>query len=402
MPVFDYTALNHLGRQERGTVDAESLAAARRQLRAAGVHVVRLAEGGSETVARREETVRRIRPTDLAAGIRQLATLLNAGMPLVPALGALVEQLDGHPLGQVIVSVRDRVNAGAPLATALSEHPRVFSDLFVNMVRAGETAGVLEAILLRMADMLQRRVSLTSKVKAALVYPAVLAAVGVGVIVFLLTFVVPSISKLFLEMNRALPWPTRFLISASDYIREYFWAGAVVIAIAVLAFRSWIATPGGRLAWDGLKLRMPFFGDLFLKVAVARFARTFGVLLASGVAILDAFAIVKRLVGNRVIGEALEKAGASVGKGDSIAEPLRRSGVFPPLVYHMIAVGERSGNVEDRLLEVAATYEEEVEAKTVALTSILEPVMILVMGVVVGFIVLSILLPIFEINEVIR
>lgn len=402
MPIYKYTALNHLGRQERGTVDAESLAAARRQLRVAGVHVTRLAEGGSEVVARREETVRRIRPADLAASVRQLATLLKAGMPLVPALGALVEQLGRHPLGQVMASVRDRVNAGAPLATALSEHPRIFSELFVNMVRAGEAAGVLEAILLRMADMLQRRVSLLGKVKAALVYPAVLAVVGVGVIVFLLAYVVPSISKLFLEMNRALPWPTRSLIAASDVIRDYFWAGAIAVALAFLALRSWVATPGGRLAWDRFKLRMPFLGDLYLKIAVARFARTFGVLLASGVPILDAFGIVKRLVGNRLIGEALEKAGASVGKGDSIAEPLRRSGVFPPLVYHMIAVGERSGNIEDRLLEVAEAYEEEVEAKTVALTSILEPVMILVMGVVVGFIVLSILLPIFEINEVIR
>ena len=406
MPIFEYTALNKLGRHERGTIDAESLEAARRELRAARVHVVRIGMGDSDA---RQAAARRtaggggrVRARDVAVAARQLAILLRAGMAVTPALDALVEQLSGQPLAGVMAGVRDRVNQGATLASAMAEHPRAFPELFVNMVRAGEAAGALDTILWRLAEMSEKRINLAGKVKAAMVYPAVLAVVGAAVVMFLMAFVIPSVSKLFVEMKRALPWPTVSLMAVSGFVRDYFWVVCVAAVALWMAGRSWARAPAGRLAWDRLKLRTPVLGDLILKSAVARFARTLGVLLASGVPILDALAIVKRLVGNAVITEALDAAGESVGKGDSIAEPIRRSGVFPPLVYHMIAVGESSGNVEDRLVEVAEAYENEVETKTVALTSLVEPLMILIMGCVVGFIVLAILLPIFEINEVIR
>jgi len=404
MPIFEYTALNSLGHRERGEIRADTLSEARRKLRADRVHVLAIdatgdAQDAAPALAKRTIRFRKTRPRDVASATRQLATLLHAGMPLVPALGALVEQLAGRPLAPVIAQIRDKVNQGSTLAAALEEHPRIFSPLFINMVRAGETAGALEEVLLRLADMLEKRTNLVNKVRAALVYPLFMALVGTAVVVFLLHYVIPSIAKLFLEINQTLPWPTRVLIGLSLFFEHYLWAVILGVGVLIVAFKVWIGTPGGRLAWDGLKLRIPLFGDLILKLAVARFARTLGVLLASGVSILEALEIVKRVVGNAVLGSVLDEARQSVGHGDSIANPLRRSGVFPPVVFHMIAVGEASGNIEDGLLNVADAYDNEVESSVEALTSLLEPVMILVLGAVVGFIVLAILLPIFEINQ---
>lgn len=407
MPVFEYTALNKLGRQERGAVQAGSLDEARRRLRAEHVHVLDIDAAGAETaehpaLARRTIRLRRTRTRDLAAATRQLATLLHAGMALVPALGALVEQLSGRPLADVITEIRDKVNQGAALATALEEHPQVFSALFVNMVRAGEAAGALEDVLLRLAEMLEKRANLMNKVKAAMAYPLFMAVVGMAVVVFLLHFVIPSIARLFAEMNQVLPWPTVLLIWLSRFFEKYLWALLIAGGATAFAARLWLKTPGGRLAWDRLKLKTPLLGDLVLKIAVARFARTLGVLMASGVAILEALDIVKHVVGNAVLADALDEAKDSVSRGESIANPLRRGGVFPPVVFHMIAVGEASGNIEEGLLNVADAYDNDVEASVEALTSLLEPIMILVMGVLVGFIVLAILLPIFDINQAIR
>ncbi|HRU07613.1 MAG TPA: type II secretion system inner membrane protein GspF [Candidatus Brocadiia bacterium] len=392
------------GRRKKGAIEAETMAEARRRLREAGVHVAEMRESqaSAPAAAGSEERRGRIRAQALAAATRQLATLLRAGMALAPALGALVEQLAGQPLGGVMARVRDQVTGGASFASALEEHSQVFSDFYVNMVRAGEAAGDLESILLRLAELLERRVALRNKVRAALAYPAFLAAVGVCAVAFLLSFVIPSVTKLFLEMNRQLPWPTRALIGASDFVRDYFWLIAAAVIVAYGAFRMWTRTEDGGLAWDRFKLRAPLTGDLSLKIAVSRFARTLGVLLGSGVSILDALAIARRLAGNRAIAGAIDAARESVGRGQGLAEPLKASGVFPPMVFHMVAVGESSGSVEGCLLNVAESYESEIEAKTIALMSLIEPVVILVMGAVVGFIVVAILLPVFEINQAIR
>ena len=405
MPVFEYRVLNGLGRPERALVDAESLAEARRKLRAEGRRVLEIAESGAAPPtagASHAAGFRRVAPAELAVATRQLATLLHAGMALVPALSALVEQLGVRPLGGAIARVRDKVSQGAALAAALAEHTHVFSDLYVNMVAAGEAAGALETVLLRLADVLEKRVNLMNKVRAALAYPLFLAIIGAAVIIFLLSFVVPSISKLFLEMNRRLPLPTLILIAISGFLKSYLWAMVLACGGAFFGLRFWLRTPAGRSLWDRAALRLPLFGDLVLKIAVARFARTLGVLLGSGVSILDALDIVKRVVGNSVLAGALEQVKESVRHGGSIADPLRRSGVFPPVVYHMVAVGENSGSVEDALLNVADAYENEVETSVGTLASFLEPLMIPIMGGVVGFIVLAILLPIFEINQAIR
>ncbi len=406
MPIFEYRALTLCGGERRGSVDADTPAEARRKLRAANVHVLELREGRAgrarpDALEARTIRLRGIGQRDLAVACRQLATLLRAGMPLVPALTALAEQFADEPMGKVLARVRDRVNEGATLAAAMQEHPRVFPELYVNMVEAGEAAGALTDVLTRLAEMTERRVSLMHRVRSALAYPVLMSVVGIGVVAFLLAFVVPSITRLFEEMNRTLPGPTVALISISEFVR----GNAVVLlgglAAGVVALRLYVRTPGGRLAWDRLKLRIPLLGDLVLKSSVSHFARTLGVLLMSNVAILEALNIVKRVVGNAVIRRALDDTREAVRHGDSIAGSLRRSGVFPPIVLHMIAAGEASGSVAEGLIHVADAYDTETEARVNAMTSLLEPLLILLLGAIVGFIVLAILLPIFEINRAI-
>ncbi|MFO8009160.1 MAG: type II secretion system F family protein [Candidatus Brocadiia bacterium] len=404
MPTFEYTALGAGGQERRGTVEADSAGDARRRLRQAQVHVTSLrtapAAGGRPALS----ALRLRRRTDrraLAAATRQLSTLLRAGLPLVPALDALAEQLGEEPLGEVVASVRDAVNQGATMADALREHPDTFNELYVNMVRAGEAAGALQQVLLRLAEMTERRVSLTNRIRAALVYPVLVGIVAVAVVVFLLSAVVPSIARLFVQMERALPWPTVALIKVSGFTKAYLPALLIGAGLLLLAARAWVSTAAGRLAWDRMKLRMPLFGDLATKAAVCRFSRTLGVLLASGVPVMDAMAIVRRVVGNAAIAAALERASEAVRQGDSIAHALRQSEVLPPIVPHVIAAGEASGTVEQGLLQIAEAYEGEVETRAAALTSLLEPVLIIVMGAIIGFIVLAILLPIFDINRAI-
>ena len=407
LPAFEYTALDRSGRETRGVIDADSLAEARRKLRETRVHALSVDAGPEEVqgpapLVSRRISLRRIRSSDVASATRQLAMLMNAGIALVPALGALREQLGRHPLGAVMARIHDRINEGMSLTKALEEHPKVFSEVFVSMVSAGEASGELENVLVRLADVSEKRVRLANKVRASLAYPAFMALVGTGVVIFLLTFVIPSISKLFHDMHRELPWPTVALIAVSDFVKAYFWLIAGAVAGLIILFRIWLATPPGRLAWDRIVLRLPLFGDLFRKVAISRFARTLGTLLASGVSILEALDIVKRVVGNAALSDTLDQIKESVRQGDSITNPLRRSGIFPPIVCHMVGSGERGGNIEEGLLKVAEVYDNEVESSVTTLTSLLEPMMILALGAVVGFIVLAILLPIFEINQAIQ
>jgi len=337
---------------------------------------------------------------DLCRLARQLATLLHAGLPLVPALSALVEQLQGDPLAEIMEQVAGSVNAGSSLSAALGKHPNVFSPLFVNMVAAGETSGTLEEVLFRLAEMLAKRVHLAGKVKSAIAYPLMMTVVAAGVVVFLLSFVVPSITQIFLEMNRPLPWPTRLLISTSTFIRTYLVLILIAVCAALLAIRTGYRTKEGRLFADRSKLKLPLFGKLFLKLEIARLTRTLGVLLASGIPILRALEIAKGVVQNSFIADALDSIKHLVGRGDNIANSIKKTGLFPPIVFHIIATGQISGNLEDGLINIADMYDGEVEMTTKTLTSLLEPAILLAMGAVVGFIVLAILLPIFEINQV--
>ena len=350
---------------------------------------------------------RRIRTKDVCRAARQLATLLRAGMPLVPALSALVESASGgrgirardNPLAEIIEQVANDVNSGNTLADALSKHPNVFSSLFVNMVAAGETSGTLEEVLLRLAEILEKRVHLAAKVKSAIAYPLMMIVVAVGVVVFLMSVVVPGITAIFVEMNRPLPWPTRFLISTSTFIKTYLLLMTIVICAAFFGIVAGYTTKNGRLFADRTKLKLPLFGKLFLKLEIARLTRTLGILLVSGIPILSALEIAKQVIQNSFIAGALDSVKDLVSKGDNIANAIRRTELFPPIVYHIIATGQISGDIESGLINIADMYDGEVELTTKTLTSLLEPVILLFMGAVVAFIVLAILLPIFDINQ---
>jgi general secretion pathway protein F len=358
------------------------------------------------------DVLRRVKTSDLCRIVRQLSALLRAGMPLVPALAALAEQLhsaQSHPhrllgnstqhLAQVVGQVRDDVNEGSSLAEALGRHPGFSSPLFVGMVAAGESSGMLEEVLARLADILEKRAQLQAKVRSALAYPAMMTLVAVGVVTFLLSFVVPSITQLFVEMQRELPWPTSALIAVSSFARSNLVLLMVILFVALGGLYAFCQTRDGKLWADRVKLKLPLFGPLLFRLEVARLTRTLGVLLKSGIPVLGAIEITQRVIQNRVVAEALGTVKQLVHKGETIAHAVRSTNLFPPVVFHLIATGQMTGNVEQGLMDIAEMYDTEVETTVKALMSLLEPVILLIMGVMVGFIVLAILLPIFEINQ---
>jgi len=359
---------------------------------------------------RRPDAVARPKTKDLCALTRQLATLLHAGMAVVPALSALLEQLQAvatprlkaqeNNLAQIVKALRDDVNAGSTLSGACAKYPNVFSPLFVNMVAAGEASGTLEHVLVRLADMLERRVDLAGKVKAAVTYPLMMTVVAVGVVVFLLSFVVPGLTEIFVEMNRTLPWPTRLLISVSSFMKHYFVIISITGCAGLLALAAACRTREARLIADRLKLKLPLFGRLFLELEIARLTRTLATLLTSGVAILDALDMARGVVKNSFVADALNTVKSSISKGDNIADAIRKTGLFPPIVYHITATAQAGASIEQGLANIADMYDTDVEQTARVLTSLLEPAVLLVMGVVVGFIVLAVLMPIFEINQV--
>jgi general secretion pathway protein F len=386
-------------------VDAESARAARWKLRRSGVFPTEVTEGaaaarpGARGFARLLE---RVRLQDLAVATRQLSTLVSAGLPLVESLSALIDQVERERLKRVFTQVREQVVEGSSLADALAQHPRVFGELYVNMVRAGEASGALDLVLLRLADYTESSARLRSRILSALALPALTLGLSLAILAFLLAFVVPRVTRIFVEQKQVLPLPTRLLIGLSDFLREG-WIALVAVAVAgFLGLRAYARTPTGRLVVDRWRLRLPVFGKLSQKIAVARFSRTLSTLLRSGIGLLQALDIVKNVVDNRVLYSAIEQAREAIREGQSIAPPLRQSGFFPPLMIHMIAVGERSGQLEEMLAKTAETYEGEVDTAVATLTSLLAPTMTIGMGGIVLFIVLAILLPIFQMSQMVR
>ena len=342
----------------------------------------------------------RVKADDVAVATRQLAVLVNAGIPLVDALTALVEQVDHERLKRVLSAVKQRVNEGSSLADALGQHPKAFSNLYVNMIRAGESSGALDVVLFRLADFTESQARLRSKVLGTLTYPAAMVIIGAAVMGILFTVVIPKITKIFEDTKVVLPWTTRILLGVANFMHDWWWAMILLLAAGIYGFLRWRRTEAGRARWDIWVLDAPIFGSLIRQVAVARFSRTLATLLKSGVPLLTALDIVRNIVGNTRLAAVIEEARESIKEGESIAAPLKRSGEFPPLVYHMIAIGEKSGELEDMLGNVANAYDSQVETKIAALTSLLEPIMIVVMGVAVAFIVFSILMPILQINTI--
>ncbi len=343
----------------------------------------------------------RVSLAQLCVTTQQLATLLKGGMNLVPALTALIDQLDEHPFAKNITAIRDDVNSGLSFGDALERHPNIFSKLYVSIVRAGQSTGTLDRVLMNLAAMLENRQRLQGKIKSAMVYPAIMACVAISVVMFLMAFVVPSISKIFLDMDQKLPAITIALISISEIIHHYFW---LIIASAVglmVAIKFFLKSSKGRFWWDQHKLVIPFYGDLSLKIEAARLCRSLATLLSSGISILNALAMTKDVVQNKYLAQKIEQVGHWVSDGKSIAQSFKETHLFEPILFHTISVGEMSGNLEDGLGNIAAAYENQVDNKTKTLTTLLEPMIAIAMGLVVGFIVLAILLPIFEINQMI-
>ncbi len=409
MPVYQYKGIRGDGLAATGIVDAESPKVARQKLRKGGVYPTSLVEqqGVFDRPRAEGQVTSRVgrfgvlSKQELALLTRQLATLLVAGLPLVEVLGILVEQADKKALQGILADIREQVRSGKSLSAALEGYPRDFGQLYIHMVRAGEASGALDHILFRLAEFLEKQVALNQRVTNALIYPALMSIVAVTVLFFLLTFVVPKITAVFTDLHRALPTPTVVLMSISHFLAGYWWILVGGAAIGIIALHRTIQTPAGRRLADWFILKLPLIGETARMVAISRLSRTLSTMLASGVQLLEALDVAKRVMNNRVLEEAVEAARQNIREGETIADPLKRSGEFPSLVTHMIAVGERSGEMEDMLQRIAQIYDGEVERVIGRLTSLLEPIMILVMGVVVFFIVVAILLPIFEMGQMV-
>ncbi len=412
MPVYAYRGLNEKGRNVGGIIDADSPKGARIKLRRSGIFPTDLNETREQVGSSKSTSTRfnldlagmftRITPQDLALMTRQLATLVGAGLPLVECLGALTEQVDSPRQKKILSQVRERVVEGGNLADAMKAHPAVFNDLYVNMVRAGEASGALDLVLIRLAEYTERAAALRAKVRSALTYPVFMGLASSAILFFLLSYVVPKVTRIFEETHAQLPAVTLVLLAISGFLSNYWWLVIGLVLLLVVAVRVSTRTPSGRLRFDRLTLRIPYFGKVLKKVALARFARTLSTLLLGGIPLLQSLDIVKHVVNNLVLSNAIEDGRNSIREGHSVADPLKKSGLFPPLLVHMIAVGEKSGELESMLARAADAYDGEVEASVSALSSIMEPLLVIFMGGVVLFIVMAILLPIFELNQLVK
>ena len=405
MPVFAYKGVTSAGKSTRGHLDAETSRSATARLRRDGVFLTELVETSADAVARAPAgrrfelpTFQRISPLDLALVTRQAATLIGAEIPLVDTLRSLTEQVENQRLKAVMGQVRDRVNEGASFADALGAVGS-FPDLYVHMVRAGEASGALDQVMNRLADYLESQVRLRNKVGSILIYPMVMFGFAMLVVGALVTVVLPQITELLVSLDQPLPFYTRWIIGGSSFAREWWWAILLALAAALFALRAAIGTERGRVFWDRLKLRLPVIGRAVRLIAISRFSRTLSTLLAGGLPIVSALETAKHVANNVILGEAIDAARVSITEGASVAAPLRASGEFPPLVTHMIEVGERSGELEAMLGKVADTYEEQVETTVTRLTALLEPFLILIMVGIVLVIILATLVPLLQVTS---
>lgn len=401
MPVYNYTAVDGDGKSVKGVVDAESAKAAGEKLRKAGVYLSSIREAAGGRRSRLGLPFTGVSAAELAVTTRQFSTLISSGLTLESSLAALAEQSEDQKLGEALSRVRERLAEGSSLHAALGEHPAVFSDLYVNMVRAGETSGTLDVVLGRLADFLEKQTELSSKVRGAMIYPAIMFLVGAAVLAFMMTFVIPRVSDIFETSGKALPLVTVILVGASDFLRQNFALLLLLSAAALFAAGRYVRTPGGRRFADRALLRIPVLGKVFSKVTVARFTRTLSTLLSGGIPLLDSIEVSGAVLGNSFYSDRLGEVRARVAEGAALGSCLAATGIFPPLMVRMVSVGEEAGEMETMLSKVADMYDSQVDSTLSALTSLLEPVMILVMGAVMGFMVFAILLPVLNLTSTI-
>jgi type IV pilus assembly protein PilC len=393
MPAFTYTARALNGDLRTATIDAPSRDEVVAQLRRQRLNVVKIDEAAQ---AKKKKAGGKISMRDVVIFTRQFSTMINAGLPLVQALDILAKQSENPSLKDVTRAVVYDVESGHTVADALRKHPKAFTDLYVNMVAAGEAGGILDTILMRLATFMEKNDALVRKVKGAMIYPAVISSVAAIAIIVLLVFVIPVFEKMFASVGLALPMPTRVVIGMSKFLTSYWWAMIAGIGGGVWSLKKYYATSDGKLAIDRLMLKAPVLGDVLRKSSVSRFTRTLGTLIGSGVSILDGLEITAKTAGNRVISDAIMESRTSIAGGETISAPLEKSKVFPPMVISMIAVGEQTGGLDEMLSKIADFYDEEVDAAVSGLLSLMEPIMIVFLGVVVGGMVVAMYLPIFD------
>jgi len=399
MAVFAYQGRSAAGLQ-KGEIEAADRMTAVGELRRRSILVTQIAEKtGGKTPGK---SGKKVKDKEMAIFTRQFSTMIDAGLPLVQCLNILTEQSDSKNLRNVTGNVARTVEEGATLAESLRKHPRTFDDLYTNMVEVGETGGILDVVLQRLAVYIEKAASLKRKIKSAMVYPASIIGVALLVIIFMLTFVIPTFAAMFKDLGADLPLPTQIVIGLSNFVRGYLWLIGLALGGGLFALRSYYRTENGRSTIDALLLKLPVFGLLVRKVAVARFTRTLGTLVQSGVPILEALRITATTAGNKVVERAVLQCRASVTEGKTVAEPLKISGVFPPMVTQMISVGEQTGALDAMLSKVADFYDDEVDTAVATLTSLLEPMMIVFLGVVVGGLVVAMYLPIFKLVTLIK
>ena len=400
MATFRYVAKDPSGKTLTAQTEGESELSVVQQLRKQGLTILSVEAdetGGGKGKRRR----RRVKSNDLVIFSRQLATMVEAGLPLIQSLDALFEQTDHTGFKAIIGELISAIEQGASFSEALGQHPKVFSGLFVNMVRAGETSGTLAEILDRVAGYLEASAALKRKVKSAIIYPAVVSTMAVAITILLMVKVIPVFENIYESFDSALPLPTQVLLSISKFMRKYFLLGIGALVAGIIGLKMWIRTESGRFRFDRFKFRVPVFGELSKKVSVSRFTRTLGVLVRSGVPILSALDIVGKTAGNKVVEAAVDEAIEEIKRGENIAEPLAASQVFPPMVTRMISVGERSGKLEVMLEKISDFYDDQVNATVAALTSLIEPLLIAFLGIVIGGIVICMFMPLFKLSTIV-
>jgi type IV pilus assembly protein PilC len=397
MPVFRYTGKTRAGAPQRGEIEASDRASATAVLRQRQILVTSIRPKAKELQIKIPGLGSKITEQEVMIFTRQFATMIEAGLPLVQCLDILARQSENKEFARVIGQVKTDVESGDSFADALRKHPRVYSDFYVNMVEAGETGGILDTILARLATYMEKAATLKSQVKGAMVYPAVIIGIAIIVVVFLLLYVIPVFADMFASFGGTLPAPTRFVMFLSDLVKDYILYAIPLVGVLIWLFKRFYKTEKGRLMVDTLLLKLPVFGPLIQKVAVAKFTRTLGTLVSSGVPIIDGLEITARTAGNKVVEGAVLSIISSIKEGQTIAEPLGRQAIFPPMVVQMIEVGENAGALDAMLNKIADFYDQEVDTAVAALTKLMEPMLMVFLGVVIGGMVVAMYLPIFKI-----
>jgi general secretion pathway protein F len=398
MPLFEYKGLNQAGKNVKGTVDADNIRTARSKLKKDGVFVVELRDKTKATSKNKKKgaTTGGVKVDDLAMMTRQLATLLRANIPLVEALAATSDQVEAPVLKEAVADIKNMVNEGLSFHKGLAKYPKIFTNIYVTMCEAGEMSGTLDVILLRLAEFTEAQNELNAKVRSAMLYPIIMFTFVLIMLGVMFVFVIPQMQAIFESAELKLPWYTEIVIGMSGFLVNYWLVLILGIAGVTLLFRNWKNSPSGSRQWDQLVLKAPVAGPLARMIAVSRFTRTLSTLLVGGVPMLNAMDIVKNVVGNSVLASAIEDARNNISEGESVAGPLKRSEQFPPIVIHMINIGEKTGELENMLTQVSDSYDFQVKTQIGGLTSLLEPLMIIMMGLVIGIIVFSIMIPMFQ------